>query len=137
MVPAGASLRMVDLNIGKFWNEEEFKTKTHRKNLNNVEKQEQKIKQVPVRASQEKAGQIQESLENNFSACLAPTMKSLINRDRARVQLPPLRKNILMAEPPCYVIRIPGGVGGLLSDGDSYPDWTTIILQFPYGTLID
>ncbi len=26
------------------------------------------------------------------------------------------------AEPPWYVIRMPGGVGGLLSDGESYPD---------------
>jgi hypothetical protein len=26
------------------------------------------------------------------------------------------------AEPPWYAIRMPGGVGGLLSDGESYPD---------------
>jgi hypothetical protein len=28
----------------------------------------------------------------------------------------------LPAEPPRYAIRMPGGVGGLLSDGESYPD---------------
>ena len=28
----------------------------------------------------------------------------------------------LTAEPPWYVIRMPGGEGGLLSDGESYPD---------------
>ena len=30
---------------------------------------------------------------------------------------------LMPAEPPWYVIRMPGGVGGLLSDGESYPDY--------------
>ena len=29
---------------------------------------------------------------------------------------------LVPAEPPWYVIRMPGGVGGLLSDGESYPN---------------
>ena len=29
---------------------------------------------------------------------------------------------LVPAEPPWYVIRMPGGVGGLLSDEESYPD---------------
>jgi hypothetical protein len=32
-------------------------------------------------------------------------------------------KNRKAAEPPWYAIRMPGGVGGLLSDGESYPDY--------------
>lgn len=32
-------------------------------------------------------------IQTEFSACLAPTIKSLKNRDRARVQLPPPKFN--------------------------------------------
>ena len=35
---------------------------------------------------------------------------------------------LVPAEPPWYVIRMPGGVGGLLSDGESYPNYACFFL---------
>ncbi len=42
------------------------------------------------------------------------------------------------AEPPGYVVRIPSGVGRLLSDGESYPDYHNFLsnmkgLKYRFG----
>ena len=40
--------------------------------------------------------------------------------------IPSRKLTSLPAEPPWYAIRMPGGVGGLLSDGESYPDYVLL-----------